>query len=108
MDIDGNGVADIVTGAGILSIEGGNVRGFGPNHPIATLSGYAPCIGDANGDGKLEVYHLFADTIANLQGGSGGYVNEGADIMGYDHAGQPLAGWPARRSAKGRSTRIRR
>jgi RNA polymerase sigma factor (sigma-70 family) len=94
IDIDRDGEADIVTGAGILSIERRPVRGFGADHPIATLSGYAPCIGDANGDGRLEVYHLFADTLTNLRDGSAGYVNELADIMAYDQDGKPLPGWP--------------
>jgi RNA polymerase sigma factor (sigma-70 family) len=94
IDIDRDGTPDIVTGAGIMNIDGGPVKSFTRQHPILRLSGYSPCIGDADGDGQPEIYHLFADTVQNLESGGGGYRNPRTDIMAFDHLGRPLAGWP--------------
>jgi RNA polymerase sigma factor (sigma-70 family) len=85
VDMDGDGVADIVTGAALTNIKGGTIKNWPPTHPLATVSGYAPCIGDANGDGKPEVFHLFVDKNS--------YKQSQGDVVGYDATGHELPNW---------------
>ena len=49
------------------------------------VSGYAPCIGDANGDGNLEVFYLFVDKNS--------YRQSQGDVVGYDATGHELPNW---------------
>lgn len=85
VDMDGDGIADIVTGAALTNINGGTIKNWPPTHPLATISGFAPCIGDANGDGKSEVFHLFVDKNS--------YNQSQGDVVGYDATGHELPNW---------------
>jgi hypothetical protein len=86
VDINDDGIIDLIAGQVLTTIEDKPV----PNWPAQRmLHGYSPCIGDANGDGKLEIYqpdyqnhwHLAQQPLANC-------------VSGVDNTGQPLPGWP--------------
>jgi beta-lactamase regulating signal transducer with metallopeptidase domain len=77
-DIDGDGVLDIVGGGTLTSVKGGPVPGWPYDRML--MRGFAPCIGDAAGDGTMKIYY---PTYADEQ-----------QIKGLDRAGTPLAGWP--------------
>jgi hypothetical protein len=82
-DVDGDGVPDIVTGAALQNIDGGAVNGWpAAAHPVAKVSGFAPCIGDADGDGTLKVFHIFADDRGDWP-----------TVVGYDAGGNELPRW---------------
>jgi RNA polymerase sigma factor (sigma-70 family) len=90
-DMDGDRIPDIVTGAALTNIEGGSIKNWPPTHALATVSGFAPCIGDANHAGKTEVFHLFVDQ-------DGKQWNR-AEAVGFDATGRELPHWrhPIRR-----------
>jgi len=82
VDLDGDGIPDLVHGLAQSNVDGQRIKTW----PIAKKlrNGYAPCIGDALGDGQLKMYHLFSTTKGtNL-----------CDVMGVDRNGDPLPGWP--------------
>lgn len=82
-DLDGDGVPDVIAAAALTNVDGGPVKGWpARSHPVGITSGFAPCIGDANGDGKLEVFHLMADEKENWP-----------KVVGFDAAGNELPGW---------------
>jgi hypothetical protein len=81
-DLDNNGEMDITIGGVAKTVDGGEI----PTWPAVRKfrNGYAPCIGDALGDGHLKLFHLF-------------YTNAGtpfADVIGFDTNGDRLPGWP--------------
>jgi RNA polymerase sigma factor (sigma-70 family) len=84
-DLDGDGVTDIVTGAGLMNVNGGAINNFPPTHAIARVSGFAPCVGDANRDGKSEVFHLFVDENS--------FNESQGEVVGYDATGHELPNW---------------
>ncbi len=88
-DIDGNGVMDVILGRTLKTVNGDPVPGW-PDERIIP-GGRAPAIGDANGDGKMEVYHpdhamSYHETPPKPQG----------TISGFDRTGKALPGWPIR------------
>lgn len=86
-DIDGNGVMDVVLHRTLTSVDAEPIPGWPEQRTIP--GGWAPAIGDANGDGKPEVYHpdyamSYHEKPPKPQG----------TISGFDSTGQPLPGWP--------------
>ena len=86
VDIDGNQIYDVLIGEAAADVNGGTIGGWSPTFKLP--EGYAPAIGDANGDGKLEIYHpnherdwAQGDKPQNC-------------ISAFDHKGKPLPGWP--------------
>ena len=86
VDMDGDGVPDIISGAALMNIDGKPIDAWlMGKHPLSRISGFAPCIGDTNGDVHLQAFHLFvADKDWN---------NEQAEIVGYDTSGDELPKW---------------
>jgi len=78
-DLDGDGVLDLIADRFAATIDGKPLPGRAQRR-----AGYAPCIGDADGDGKLDLYRLFFTTRGTSY----------ADVVGFDHTGKPLPGWP--------------
>jgi hypothetical protein len=85
VDLDGDGVTDIVTGAALMNLNGSAIRNWPPTHPLATVSGFAPCIGDAHRNGTLEVFQTFVDEPARRR--------DQAEVVGFDSTGQEMPGW---------------
>ena len=79
-DINGDGTVDLVLGWVLTTVAGGDIAGW-PRERILK-GGFAPCIGDANGDGAMELYHP-------------SYTDQQA-ITGYSATGEVLPGWPQR------------
>jgi RNA polymerase sigma factor (sigma-70 family) len=92
-DVNRTGTPQIVTGAGMSNLDGSPMTGWPRQHPINAHSGFAGCVGDANRDGRLEIFHLFAGTSEPpaFFTGTGGEISE---IGGFDRTGAPLPGWP--------------
>jgi len=78
VDVDGDGVNDFIAGWLHINAHGGNVPGWPRDRMLK--GGFAPCVGDANGDGHLEFYHPF--------------YADASTIGGFDCHGNPLPGWP--------------
>src|SRR5205085_1527627 len=64
----------------LLNASGGPVATWPKERKLTgkQLDGFAPCIGDANGDGDVEAYIL----------------HYRANIGGFDHTGNSIPGWP--------------
>lgn len=79
-DLGHDGIPDIVMGNLLNNVDGGPVSGWPATRKWKGkgIDGFAPCIGDARGDGALECYLL----------------RYGAEVAGYDQNGQLLPGWP--------------
>jgi hypothetical protein len=86
VDLNNDRVIDLVLGQVHTSVQNKPIPGWPETR---MLHGYAPCVGDADGDGDLEVYqpdyqnhwHLPDQPPAN-------------SVSGYDHQGNALSGWP--------------
>ncbi|MBV9470958.1 MAG: sigma-70 family RNA polymerase sigma factor [Abitibacteriaceae bacterium] len=78
VDLNRDGVMDMVCGGVLSTIMGKPVPDWPEEKRIK--GGYAPCIGDANGDGEPEIYHPF--------------YAEQSMLGGYDRFGNRLPGWP--------------
>lgn len=76
VDLDGDGKLDLICYNLVLSGDGRPVAGW----TAQSMKGFAPCVGDANGDGKLEVYYPT-------------FIPNGT-IQGLDASGRMLPGWP--------------
>jgi hypothetical protein len=81
-DLNNNGEMDVTIGRVATTVDGGAI----PTWPASRRfhNGYAPCIGSVNGDGTLQLFHLF-------------YTNAGtpyADVVGFDVSANRLPGWP--------------
>ena len=84
VDVNGDGVIDLILGNALTTVNGGGVEGW-PKERIFQ-GGFVPCVGDADGDGELELYQPYY---------IGHKIPEFANsIAGYDHTGQVLPGWP--------------
>jgi hypothetical protein len=86
-DIDGDGVLDMVSG-GVLT----NTLGKEPKTWPAQRRfpyGYQSAIGDADGDGDLEVFHPWLEKDWNKPDQP--LMNS---VEGFDHTGKTLRGWP--------------
>jgi hypothetical protein len=80
VDIDGDGTLDVIMGNLLMTVEGTPVSSWPSERWLTSdRDGFAPAVGDANGDGSVEVYLPM-------------YRNRG--IAGYDHQGQPLPHFP--------------
>jgi hypothetical protein len=82
VDLDGDGVMDYVTGKVIANVRGGTVGEWPMSRRFK--NGYVPCVGDADGDGRPELYHLF---YTERETGA-------VKVGGFDRTGAPLPGWP--------------
>ena len=82
VDLDDDGVPELVTSNLIATIDGATV----PNWPRERRLplGYAPCVGDAWGDGNLALFHLLYTTPNTAN----------ANVVAVDAHGVPLPGWP--------------
>jgi hypothetical protein len=78
IDLEGDGIVDLVSRGILTSVRGTPIPGW----PAERMweYGFAPCVGDADGDGEPELYHP-------------SYVHDN-QIGGYDAQGHPLPGWP--------------
>lgn len=86
-DVDGDGTLDMVSGNVLSTIDGKAVPGW----PTARRfhGGYQSCIGDANNDGQVEVYHPTYEFDYHLPDKP---IN--GTIGGFNRQGEPLPGWP--------------
>jgi hypothetical protein len=80
VDLFGRGETDLIAGNLGCQSDGEPITGF-PQQALAY--GYAPCIGDAAGDGHLVMFHL------HYGNGDDGYPH----VIGYDSTGQKLSNW---------------
>jgi hypothetical protein len=81
-DFDEDGVIDLVHGFAQCNVDGRRIMHWPVSDKLR--NGYAPCIGDALGDGKLKAYHLFYTTKGTNR----------ADVVGLDATGKVIEGWP--------------
>lgn len=85
-DIDGDEIPDIVLDKIVTNVQGGPVRGWPLDR--RPTSGYQPTIGDADGDGQVEVF----------------MPSSKQEVWGLNAKGEALPGWP--RKVSGYSTYI--
>jgi hypothetical protein len=81
-DLGGDGTMAFSVGKAVATVRGKEVTGWPSSRKFR--NGFAPCIGDALGDGQLKLYQLF-------------YTNKNSntcDVGGFDSHGRELAGWP--------------
>jgi len=79
VDLNGDGRLDLVGPNIVLSADGKPTPGWAPPRPMDLC--FAPCIGDANGDGRLELYYC-------------AYRQQDGMVHALDHTGKPIPGWP--------------
>ncbi len=86
-DIDGDSVLDMVMGAVLTNALGKEPKTWPAQRRLPY--GYQSSIGDADGDGDLEVFHPWQEKD---------WYKPGAPLMnsveGFDHTGKTLPGWP--------------
>jgi RNA polymerase sigma factor (sigma-70 family) len=83
-DFNHDGVMAFSVGKSLSTLQGGEVPGWPATRKFR--NGFAPCIGDALGDGHLYLYqHFYPDKVTGL-----------CDIIGVDAHGNQLPGWPQR------------
>ena len=85
-DIDGDGDWDFVSGRILMDCLGRAPRTWPFSRQF--VGGYQSCIGDADGDGDLEVFH------APFWGVPDGPGQKQGTLGGFDHFGNALPGWP--------------
>jgi RNA polymerase sigma factor (sigma-70 family) len=76
-DLNGDGKLDLLCHNIVISADGKPVPGW---NPPRAMFGFAPCAGDANGDGAVELFYC-------------SYVPEGM-LYGLDRTGKIIPGWP--------------
>lgn len=77
VDLNGDRKLDLLCNSVAISADGKPFPGWTPPKP---MSGFAPCIGDANGDGKPEVYYC--------------EFRPSGFMHGLNRQGQEMPGWP--------------
>ncbi|MDQ3815115.1 MAG: VCBS repeat-containing protein, partial [Armatimonadota bacterium] len=87
VDINNDKEMDIICGSVLTTVKNRPIPGWPPERKLQ--GGYAPCIGDADGDGDLEVYHPFYEKDWHLPG-----APKNGTLGGFDHQGHKLPGWP--------------
>jgi len=83
IDLDGDGQLDLICGDIAITAAGKPTPDWTP--PLMkdghrSMFGFAPCVGDSNGDGQLEIYY--------------GEFRPGGFVHGLDHTGREIPGWP--------------
>jgi len=84
VDLDGDGIPDLVHGALQVNVNGQRIKTWPFKKRLR--NGYAPCVGDALGDGQMKMYTLYYTTHATGL----------CDVMGVDSHGDAVPGWPQR------------
>src|SRR6266850_2156675 len=77
-DVDGDGELDMIAGWMACTVRGAPIRGWPRDRKF--FPGYSPAVGDANGDGFIEIFHP--------------HYGPEKIFGGYDHLRRPLPGWP--------------
>lgn len=81
VSLNHDGIWDIVCGSAVSTVGGIPIANWPASRRFK--NGYAPAIGDARGDGKYIVFHLFYT------------AHDGhCPLAGFDATGQRLPGWP--------------
>lgn len=86
-DIDGDGVLDVITQEVARDVRGRELKGWPQDNRLRAI--YQPTIGDADGDGKPELFVPFMDKDW-FQPGSARERTMG----GFSLGARPLPGWP--------------
>lgn len=80
-DVDGDEVLDMISGGVFVNILGKDIKNWPEKQrPEGFVQA---CLGDADGDGKLEVFYA-----------GWSQIEKSAVIFGFDREGKSLAGWP--------------
>ena len=80
VDIGNDGTLDFLMGNVLMNVDGGPVSTWPTSRALTgSIDGFAPCVGDANGDGQVEAYIEFY---------------RGRGIGGFDHTGTRIGDWP--------------
>jgi hypothetical protein len=86
VDLNNDRVVDLILGQVHTTVQNKPVPGWPETR---MLHGYAPCVGDADGDGDLEFYQPDYQNHWHLEG-----QPAANSLSGYDHQGNALPGWP--------------